>query len=86
MVVGFNQDLDFQNSQPELRAPFEPLLLVEQVTHIPIIMHKIFIKPDVENLAKYFAVTQIEDPDMSTEDASSKNADHIEQKLMSYPS
>ena len=63
-AVGLYHDLDFQNSQQEFGTPFEPLPPTEQATHTPIIVHKIFIKPDVETLAKKFAVTQTEDPNI----------------------
>ena len=51
-AVGLYHDLDFQNSQQELGTPFEPLPPVDQATHMPITVHKIFIKPDIETLAK----------------------------------
>ena len=50
-AVGLYHDLDFQNGEPELRTPLEPLPL-EQATHTPITVHEIFIKPNIETLAK----------------------------------
>ena len=34
-AVGLYHNLDFHHSQPELGAPFEPLIHVEQATHTP---------------------------------------------------
>ena len=84
-AVGLYHDLDIQNIQPELGSTFEPLPTMEQETQTLVIVHEIFIKPDVETLAKYFAVTQIEDPNMSMTDVSPQDADCIEQKLMFLP-
>ena len=51
-AVELYHNLDFQNSQPKLWTPFEPLLPMQQTNHTPIIVHEIFIKPNVETLAK----------------------------------
>ena len=66
-AVGLYHDLDFQNSQPELRISFEPLLPMKQAIHIRITVHEIFIKPDVETLAKKLTVAQIEGSNISLE-------------------
>ena len=49
-AVGLYHDLDFKDNLEELRIPFKPLPPVEQATHIPVEVHKIFMKPDIENL------------------------------------
>ena len=49
-AVGLYHDLDFKDSQQELRTPFEPLPPVEPSTHTPIEVYEIVIKPDIENL------------------------------------
>ena len=40
------------DSQKEFSSLFEPLPSVEQVTHMPIQVNKIFIAPNIEKLAK----------------------------------
>ena len=68
-------NLDFKYGQQELGTPFEPLPLVEQSTHIPIEVHEIFIKPNLENLAqnyntlKTLPVTQTEESKLSLDNA-----------------
>ena len=53
-VVGFYHNIDFKDSQQELSTPFDPLPPVEQSTHIPIEVNKIFIKPNIENLTQNY--------------------------------
>ena len=84
-AVGLYHILDFQNSQPELGTPYEPLPPMEQATHTPITVQEIFIKTNEESLAKQFTISQIENPDISLEDVSPKDAPHFEKKLMSIP-
>ena len=69
-AVGLYQDLDFQNSQWELETPFKHLPPVKQAIHIPIELYKMFIKPNMETLAKNYTVAQIDQPKLSLEDVS----------------
>ena len=82
-AAGLYHDLAFQVSQAELGTPFELLPPMEQGTCTPITEHEIFIKPNVETLAKWFTVAQIENPKLSLEDISPKDSPHLEQKSMS---
>ena len=84
-AVGFYHDLDFQNSQMELRTPFEPLPPIEKATHTPITVEEISIKPNIGTVAKRFTVAQLEQPELSLEDVSPEHVPHLEQKLM-FPS
>ena len=84
-AVGLYHDLNFQNIQPELGRPFEPLPSVKQATHTPIEIHKHFIKPNIETLAQNYTAAQIDQPKLSIENASPKDVLCLEQKLMSLP-
>ena len=49
-ALGLYHDLDFKDGQQELGTPFKPMLPVEQITHTPIEVHELFVKPDIANL------------------------------------
>ena len=51
-AVGLYHDLDLQNSQLELGRLLDPLSPTEQTIYTPIIVHRVFVKPDVETLEK----------------------------------
>ena len=53
-ATGLYHSLGFEDDLHELRTPFEPLPPVEQSTHTPIEVHKIVIKPDIENLMQNY--------------------------------
>ena len=58
---------------------------MEEATHTPITIHEISIEPNIKTLAKQFTISQIGNPDIYSEDVSSKDAPNLEQKLMSHP-
>ena len=53
-AVGLYHDLEHIDNLQEFRKPFESLPPVEQSTHSPIDIHKIFIKPNIENLTQNY--------------------------------
>ena len=90
-AVGLYHNPDFKDNLQEFRTPFEPLPPVEQATHTPIEVHKISIKPDIENLMQiydaqnYLTATQPEESQLSLDNASPKDIPKLEQMLMSLP-
>ena len=53
-AVGLYHNLELIDNLQELGKVFEPLPPVEQSTHTPIDIHKIFIKPNIENLIQNY--------------------------------
>ena len=84
-------DLDFKDNLQELGTPFQPLPPVEQSTHTLTEIHKIFIKPDIENPTQNYdtqdnlPAIQSEESKLSLDNATPQVFPRLEQKLMSLP-
>ena len=52
--VGIYHDIDQDDYQQEFNTPFEPLLLVEPVTHTPVEVNKVVTAPDIERITQAY--------------------------------
>ena len=83
-AVGLYHDLVFKDNLQELGTPFEPLPPIEQSTHTPIEVHKIFIKPNIENLLQNdntqnnIPATQSEESKLLLDNASCEDISQLE--------
>ena len=84
-AVGLYHDLDFKDNLQELGTPFEPSPPVEQLTHTPIEVHEIVIKPNIENLTQNYDAQNNLPTIIRRMQTSPEDIQKSEQKLMSLP-
>ena len=90
-AIGLYHDPNSKDLQQKCSSPFEPLPPVEQVIHMTIEVNEIFIESDIEKLKqKYDALhdlltAQIGKAELSLENTSPADIQHLEQILMSLP-
>ena len=83
-AVGLYHDLDSKDHQQEFSSPLQPLPPVEEVTHMPIEVNKIFIAPDIEILVENCDLPTVQvDRKWSLENAPPTDIPHVEQNIMS---
>ena len=89
-AVGIYHDIDSNGQQQEFSTPFEPLSLVEPVTHTPLELNEVVITPDIKRLTQAYDTLQHpstaqtgDDIKLSLENVSPTDIPQLEGNLMS---